>query len=158
MIEGAQLKDAAGNLTVKVGDEIEATVTGNDPENGRLVLRRKAARGQDVAPSCGRRWRPASRSKGWSPPSTRVAPRCRWPACAAFCPLSQLELRYVEDPQQFVGQRLTFRVSRIEAGKTRPNIVLSRRALLEEEAETRAAETREQAEGRRRPHAARSRR
>jgi small subunit ribosomal protein S1 len=31
---------------------------------------------------------------------------------------------------------------RIEQGKTRPNIVLSRRALLEEEAETKAAETR----------------
>src|SRR2546430_12821923 len=26
-----------------------------------------------------------------------------------FCPVSQLDLRYVEDPERFVNQRLTFR-------------------------------------------------
>src|SRR6201747_1038267 len=64
----------------------------------------------------------------------------------AFCPLSQLDLRYVENPQQFVGQKLMFKVNRLEEGNRGgrgPNIVLSRRALLEEEQQTKAAETRE---------------
>ncbi len=64
----------------------------------------------------------------------------------AFCPLSQLDLRYVENPQQFVGQKLMFKVNRLEEGNRGgrgPNIVLSRRQLLEEEQQTRAAETRE---------------
>src|SRR5947199_3427883 len=64
----------------------------------------------------------------------------------AFCPLSQLDLRYVENPQQFVGQKLMFKVNRLEEGNRGgrgPNIVLSRRQLLEEEQQTRASETRE---------------
>jgi small subunit ribosomal protein S1 len=56
-----------------------------------------------------------------------------------FCPISQLDGRPVADATVFVGRRLTFRVTRFEEpqGK-RPNIVLSRRALLEEEAREKA--------------------
>jgi small subunit ribosomal protein S1 len=58
-----------------------------------------------------------------------------------FCPLSQLELRPVLDPAAYVGQRFAFRVSRYEEDRRGTNLVLSRRALLEEESRTRAAET-----------------
>src|SRR5687768_12600321 len=59
----------------------------------------------------------------------------------AFCPISQLDDRFVQDAAAFVGQRLTFRISRFEDGRGRgPNVVLSRRALLEEESRARAAE------------------
>jgi small subunit ribosomal protein S1 len=60
----------------------------------------------------------------------------------AFCPLSQLELRPVDDPAAYVGRRLAFRVTRHEQDRRGTNVVLSRRALLEEEARGRAAETR----------------
>jgi small subunit ribosomal protein S1 len=142
MIDVAQLKDSAGTLTVSVGDEIEATVTGNDPETGSLVLRRKAARGQDVALELRQALETGLPVEGVVTTINKGGAEVQVAGMRAFCPLSQLDLRYVENPQQFVGQRLTFRVSRIEPGKTRPNIVLSRRALLEEEAETKAADTR----------------
>ncbi|MEA2695524.1 MAG: small subunit ribosomal protein, partial [Acidobacteriota bacterium] len=47
--------------------------------------------------------------------------------------------------ERFVGQRLTFRVTKYEEGGKgrRPNIILSRRALLEEEQKAKATETRE---------------
>jgi small subunit ribosomal protein S1 len=143
MIDVAQLKDSAGNLTVAAGDEIEATVTGNDPETGSLVLRRKAARGQDVALELRQALETNLPVEGVVTAINKGGAEVQVSGMRAFCPLSQLDLRYVENPQQFVGQRLTFRVSRIEPGKTRPNIVLSRRALLEEEAESKATETRE---------------
>lgn len=143
VIDVAQLKDSAGNLTVAAGDEIEATVTGNDPETGSLVLRRKAARGQDVALELRQALETGVPVEGVVTAINKGGAEIQVSGMRAFCPLSQLDLRYVENPQQFVGQRLTFRVSRIEPGKTRPNIVLSRRALLEEEAESKAAETRE---------------
>jgi small subunit ribosomal protein S1 len=143
VIDVAQLRDSAGNLTVAVGDEIEATVTGNDPETGSLVLRRKAARGQDVALELRQALETGIPVEGVVTAINKGGAEVQVSGMRAFCPLSQLDLRYVENPQQFVGQRLTFRVSRIEPGKTRPNIVLSRRALLEEEAETKATETRE---------------
>src|SRR5215210_521529 len=44
VIETAQLKDAEGNLTVNVGDSIDATVTSADTETG-LQLRKRAAGG-----------------------------------------------------------------------------------------------------------------
>lgn len=143
VIDVAQLKDAVGNLTVAVGDEIEATVTGNDPETGSLVLRRKAARGQDVALELRQALETGVPVEGVVTAINKGGAEIQVSGMRAFCPLSQLDLRYVENPQQFVGQRLTFRVSRIEPGKTRPNIVLSRRSLLEEEAESKAAETRD---------------
>jgi len=60
----------------------------------------------------------------------------------AFCPVSQIELGYCEDPSIFVDQTLQFRVTEFaEEGR---NIVLSRRALLEEEREQAAAELQDQ--------------
>jgi small subunit ribosomal protein S1 len=57
-----------------------------------------------------------------------------------FVPASQIDLRFVEDLSPFVGQRLSFKVTRYEPGP-RGNLVLSRRALLEVEREARASET-----------------
>lgn len=143
MIDIAQLRDAAGNVTVAAGDEIEATVTGTDAETGSLVLRRKAGRGQEVAAEIRQAYEAGIPVEGLVTTINKGGAEVQVSGMRAFCPLSQLDLRYVEDPSQFVGQKLMFRVSRIEPGRTRPNIVLSRRALLEEEAESKAAETRE---------------
>ena len=55
-----------------------------------------------------------------------------------FCPASQIDLRFVDDLSIYVGQRLTFRITRYEPR----NLVLSRRVLLEEDNEKRATETR----------------
>ena len=57
----------------------------------------------------------------------------------AFVPTSQIDVRFVEDPAQFVGQKLQFRVTEIRGG----NAILSRRALLEEERAAKAAELRQ---------------
>ncbi len=46
----------------------------------------------------------------------------------AFCPISQVDINFVEDPSGFVGQTLEFLITTLEEkGK---NIVVSRRALL----------------------------
>ncbi|MHB8078015.1 MAG: 30S ribosomal protein S1 [Candidatus Krumholzibacteriia bacterium] len=58
----------------------------------------------------------------------------------AFCPISQIDAHFVEDPLRFVGQTLQFRV--VEFGAGGRSIVVSRRAILREEIEARAAETR----------------
>jgi small subunit ribosomal protein S1 len=49
----------------------------------------------------------------------------------AFCPYSQIALRRVECPEELIGTRLTFQIS--EFGENGRNIIVSRRALLEEE-------------------------
>jgi small subunit ribosomal protein S1 len=57
----------------------------------------------------------------------------------AFCPLGQIDLRFCEKPEEHVGARYPFRIMEIkEKGK---NIIVSRRALLEEEQEKNLKET-----------------
>ncbi|HTO99236.1 MAG TPA: S1 RNA-binding domain-containing protein [Myxococcales bacterium] len=59
-----------------------------------------------------------------------------------FVPASQIDIRFVEDPSQFVGQRLRFRVTELRGG----NAILSRRSLLEEERAALAVELRKKLE------------
>lgn len=56
----------------------------------------------------------------------------------AFCPVSQIDLRPLEDPESAVGKMYPFLITRLEKGGR--NIVVSRRSLLErEQAENRDA-------------------
>ena len=55
----------------------------------------------------------------------------------AFCPVSQIDLQYVEKPEEYVGQTFPFRIVRYE--ERGRNIVLSRRDLLQEAREVERA-------------------
>jgi small subunit ribosomal protein S1 len=57
----------------------------------------------------------------------------------AFCPLSQIDLQFCEKPEEHVGARYQFRV--LEMDEKGKNIILSRRALLQEEQEEKAKKT-----------------
>jgi small subunit ribosomal protein S1 len=60
-------------------------------------------------------------------------------AVRAFCPVSQIELGYTDEPDVHLGQTYRFRVEKIaEEGR---NVVVSRTALLEEERAQRRRET-----------------
>jgi small subunit ribosomal protein S1 len=145
MIDLAQIKDAEGQLTVQVGDTLEATVTGVDSETGSLILKRRVGRGAEARAEIEQAHQNGIPVEGLVTAVVKGGVEVQVSGLRGFCPVSQLDLRYVEDPERFVGQRLTFRVTKYEEGGKgrRPNIILSRRALLEEEQKTKAAETRE---------------
>jgi small subunit ribosomal protein S1 len=144
IIELAQISDAEGKLTSAVGDTIEAKVSRIDPETGALVLRRRVGRGQEVPAELVQAYQSGIPVEGLVTAVIKGGVEVQVSGLRAFCPLSQLELRYVENPERFIGERLAFKIARYEEGGRgrRPNIVLSRRALLEEEAKAKAAETR----------------
>lgn len=51
----------------------------------------------------------------------------------AFCPISQMDLRRIDDPQSYIGRKFEFMITQFsEKGR---NIVVSRRRLLEEQKE-----------------------
>jgi small subunit ribosomal protein S1 len=54
----------------------------------------------------------------------------------AFCPISQIDNKYTENPADHVGQTYAFEITKIEEGGR--NIVVSRRRLLAREAEEQA--------------------
>jgi small subunit ribosomal protein S1 len=140
-LETLELRDPAGQLTVKLGDTIEARVVALGEKQGFVTVRRGAIQAggrADLAEAVTTGLPIEGLVSGVNKGGLDVDIG----GIRGFCPLSQLDLRPVADPAVFVGQRLAFRVTRYEDDRRGANIVLSRRALLEEEARGRAVETR----------------
>ena len=136
-IDRAELADDEGRLKVKVGDEIEATVVATGDEIRLSHRLRQGAQAREAL---------AVAAQTGVPVEGKVAGVIKGGyevtvgGMRAFCPFSQMELRRVESEQEYVGRVLEFRVTRYAEGGR--NLVLSRRALLEEQAEQAAVETR----------------
>ncbi|HUL59547.1 MAG TPA: S1 RNA-binding domain-containing protein [Anaeromyxobacteraceae bacterium] len=139
MIEVAELLDAAGGLPARVGDVVDGVVV-KAGDRGVVVSRGHGRTTHDHAREAvveaARTGLPVDGTvKGVNKGGLEVEIH----GVRAFCPVSQIDVRFVEDPAAFVGQKLQFRVQRADAR----DVVVSRRALLEEERAARARETRE---------------
>ena len=142
-LETLELLDGAGAMLAKEGDTLEARVVAMGERQGFFVLRRGAGRGAGA----GRNNLAEAAASGLPVEGVVTAVNkggleVDVAGVRAFCPLSQLELRPVADPAEYVGRRLEFRITKHEEDRRGTNVVLSRRALLEEEAQGRAVETR----------------
>jgi len=133
--ERAELLDDEGNCTVKEGDTIELYVVGKDSDGIKLSRALSGIGGLAMLEE-------AKASN--LPVEGKVDATCKGGFNVtvmqrrAFCPVSQIDNRYVEDPEPYVGQTLEFLVTKLEQGGR--NVVVSRRALLERDA-AEAAET-----------------
>ena len=138
-----EMCDKDGDLAFQVGDEIEALVSGRDA-SGSWLLRVRPGRGETLPEEIRAAQEHGLPVEGMVTGVNKGGAEVQVAGLRAFCPISQLDNSYVEDPSVFVGQRLQFRVTRFEAGGQgrSANVVLSRRALLEAEAALRAVETR----------------
>jgi len=139
----ANLKDADGTLSVAVGDALEAVVASVDPETGALVLGSRHGRQLHGSAELEEAFRQGLPVEGHITATTKGGLEVQVAGHRAFCPASQADIRFVEDLSTLVGERCAFRVTKYEGGR-RVNLVVSRRALLEEEQAARAAETRAQ--------------
>lgn len=139
-LETLELRDAQGELLVASGETIEARVVALGEKQGFVVLRRgaTAGRGRAALAEAATTGLPV---EGLVTGVNKGGFEVDVGGVRGFCPLSQLELRPVPDPTALVGQRFAFRISRYEEDRRGTNLVLSRRALLEEEARARAVET-----------------
>jgi small subunit ribosomal protein S1 len=136
-----QLTDDEGKFTVAVGDVIEGVVA--SIEDDVAVLRVRAGRGPAAPAELQQAYEHGLPVAGVVQAVVKGGVEVSVSGQRAFCPVSQLDSRYVEDPSTWVGQRLDFRITRLEEGRGRGmNLVLSRRALLEEEAKAKAEATR----------------
>lgn len=151
VVATAELLDADCNLTKDVGDEVSGMVSGRDAESGCLMLRvRPGASGgglgagdrelaiQEITQA----HQHGLPVEGTVSEAIKGGVAVTISGLRAFCPISQLDLAYIEDASTYVGQNLSFRVRKVEAmGRGgRPDIVVSRRDLLEEERKQRQAE------------------
>ena len=114
---------------VQVGDEIEALVQQKEDKEGRLILSKKRAQYE-------RAWGTIEKVKEEDGVVTgRVIEVVKGGLIVdiglrGFLPASLVEMRRVRDLQPYVGQELEAKI--IELDKNRNNVVLSRRAWLEQ--------------------------
>ncbi len=115
---------------VSVGDEIEALVLQKEDDNGRLVLSKKRAQYERA---WGRIERIMNEGKTVTGPVIEVVKGGLIVdiGLRGFLPASLVDLRRVRDLQPFIGEPIEAKV--IELDRNRNNVVLSRRAYLEEE-------------------------
>lgn len=139
VIATADLADSDGVLLYKAGDPIQAEVVGRDEGTGSLRLRPQGGgKGDPRGPLT-----PGDVVEGTVAELNKGGLDIDLKGRRAFCPISQIADRFVEDASEFVGRKLKFEVTRYEEGRGRhANIVVSRKALLVREKEARAAVTR----------------
>jgi small subunit ribosomal protein S1 len=140
VLDRAQVSDAEGKLLVKVGDTIEARVV--DDAGGVLTLRVKIGRGPEARAELQQAHELGLPVDGTVTEVVKGGVSVDVAGVRGFCPASQMDARFVEDLKVYIGQKLQFRITRYEPR----NLVLSRRALLEEANEKRAVETRKRLE------------
>jgi small subunit ribosomal protein S1 len=144
MIDAAEVRDDDGRLTVAVGDTVEGRVVDTGARTGCVVLRRTIRRGPEAKAELEQAFQLQIPVEGVVTAVNKGGVEVQLAGVRAFCPISQLDLKHVEDAAAYVGRRLPFRITRFEpAPRGRdPNLVVSRRVLLEEEAQARAEKTR----------------
>ena len=138
VIEVAELKDDHGALEAAVGDRIQATVVST---SGGVTLSRKLARKAATDRQIADAFQAGLPVEGTVQGVNKGGYEIRIGHSRAFCPLSQIDRVRTEDPETHVGRVYTFRI--VEYAEGGRNIVVSRRAILEEEQQARAEEVRQ---------------
>jgi small subunit ribosomal protein S1 len=136
-IDVAELKDADGDIEVEVGDRVQAVVVSTA---GGLKLSRRLARGAATQRQIEDAFETGLPVEGRVEKEVKGGYEVRVAGQRAFCPFSQIDTMRT-DPSQHLGKVYTFRINEYKEGGR--NLIVSRRALLEEEQKGRAAEVRE---------------
>jgi small subunit ribosomal protein S1 len=124
-----EFTDAEGNLTVAEGDRVQVYFL-SQKKSERLFTAKVS--GGAVAGHLDEACRNGIPVEGTVTGETKGGFEVKFSGSVrAFCPFSQMEMRRIENGEEYIGKKFAFRVTKFsEHGK---NIVVSRRALLEEE-------------------------
>ncbi|HMG33134.1 MAG TPA: 30S ribosomal protein S1 [Blastocatellia bacterium] len=134
-----EFTDRQGNLTVKRGDEVDVLIKSLENQDGYAVLSRAAA----MQMQSWERLRHANQTQETI--TGRVVERIKGglkvdlDGVPAFLPGSQIDVRPVRNLEAFLGQHIEVRV--IKLNRKRGNVVVSRKAVIEETVGKKKAET-----------------
>jgi len=131
-----ELRDAEGHLEVKVGDRIQAVVVSTA---GGLTLSRKLALGAATLRQLEDAFHSGLPVEGKVERAVKGGYEVRIARQRAFCPVSQIDT-IRSDAASHEGRVYQFRIVEFKEGGR--NLVVSRRALLEEEQRAQAADVR----------------
>jgi len=120
-----------GVPAVQVGDEIDVYIVRREDSEGQIVLSKKIADQTLIWDEIATAYESGAPVQGHITERIKGGLRVSVGSLRGFLPASQVELRPIQNLEQYVGQTLEMKV--ISLSKRRHNIVLSRRAWLEAE-------------------------
>ncbi|MYA72193.1 30S ribosomal protein S1 [Candidatus Poribacteria bacterium] len=120
-----------GTPAVQVGDEIDVYIVRREDSEGQIVLSKKIADQTLIWDEIATAYESGEPVQGRITERIKGGLRVSVGSLRGFLPASQVELRPIQNLEQYVGQTLEMKV--ISLSKRRHNIVLSRRAWLEAE-------------------------
>ena len=138
VIRTSELKDPKGEMLFKIGDPVEAFVVTADEE---VQISRGLSRQDAQADVLYQAF------KAGMPVEGQIDAVNKWGLgvtiegdIRGFCPISQIDTKYVENAEEYRGQKMAFKI--IEFRHKGRDIVVSRRALLEAEQDKAAGSVR----------------
>lgn len=132
VIERKEFLDIDGNLTVAEGDTVSAYFLSSSHGEMHFTTRIGGGASGGGSTQLEQAWQAGVPVEGVVEKEIKGGYEIKLGGTArAFCPYSQIALRRVLNPEALIGTRLTFRIS--EYAENGRNIIVSRRALLEEE-------------------------
>jgi small subunit ribosomal protein S1 len=135
VVDRNELLDENQELPFKEGDILELYVVSHDGNEIRLS---KTLSGMGNLRDIGEAFRKAVPIEGKVKGKCKGGFHVEFMGKRAFCPISQIDLKYVENPDAYVGETYPFLITQFDEGGR--NIVVSRRELLKKEQEQRRKE------------------
>lgn len=131
-IPASEFDSAENDLpSVQVGDEIDVYIVRREDSEGQIVLSKKIADQTLVWDEITQAYESGSPVEGRITERIKGGLRVTVGTLRGFLPASQVELRPIQNLDQYIGE--VFQMKVISMSKRRHNIVLSRRAWLEAE-------------------------
>ncbi|HEY3233124.1 MAG TPA: S1 RNA-binding domain-containing protein [Polyangiaceae bacterium] len=136
-VDRAELLDAEGKLTVKLGDPVRATVL--DPRSDGPVLVIALGRGAELdAHALRDAYQAGAAVSGRVTQVVKGGLEVQLSRVRAFCPASQIDTSFTSDLEPYLGRVFDFKILEFRDGGR--SIVVSRRKLLEGELQRNQAE------------------
>ena len=131
--------DRQGNITVKRGDEVDVLIKSLENQEGYAILSRAAAMQQQSWDRLRRAHQVHETITGRVVERIKGGLKIDLEGVAAFLPGSQIDVRPVRNLETFMNQDIEVRV--IKINRKRGNVVVSRKAVLEESTNKKKSET-----------------
>ena len=124
--------DENGEVSIKIGDEVDVLLERREDEDGIVVLSKDKAARLKIWNEISRIYNEDDTIEGEVISTIRGGLSVDI-GVKAFLPGSQIDLRPVRNPEELIGKTFEFQI--LKFNKRQDNIVLSRRAILEKERE-----------------------
>ncbi len=133
-IDIEEFRNLDGEITVQNGDKVKVVVEQIENDNGNVVLSKEKADAAEAWEQVESIFKGDGIIEGLPVSKVKGGLSVNLGGVRAFLPGSQIDLKPVKSLDKLIGQKLTFKI--LKLNKSKGNIVLSRRAILEHERET----------------------